>query len=69
MVAHAGVLQASQEVNNVGEPAVIECDRCEDQYHRLYDDMRFHAGEFFDPEREKSYSQLCDPCHRDLVRE
>ena len=34
----------------------------------LMDEVRFHSGHFFDDARGKAYDQLCDDCHRDVVR-
>lgn len=51
--------------------ATTTCPRCEEEYHDEYDDMRFRAGIFTEElpnGRTKQYDQLCEDCHRDVVR-
>ena len=56
--------QGRQEVN-MGE---IQCPRCKRTFITELHNVRFRAGSFYDPERDESYDQLCERCHREVVR-
>ena len=47
----------------------IQCPRCEKVYNPTYDGMRFRSGTFHDPGRGETYDQLCERCHREVVKE
>ena len=44
----------------------IQCPRCDREFHTLFDEMRFRAGSFYDPDEEESYDQVCEDCAREL---
>jgi len=44
----------------------ITCDRCGRTFHKELDRMRFRSGNFYDGQREESYDQICEDCHREL---
>ena len=48
--------------------ATVQCPRCKREFETMFDEVRFHSGHFFDDARGKAYDQLCDDCHRDVVR-
>jgi hypothetical protein len=53
-----------QEVSTLG---TVQCPRCEEEFHTLYDEVRFRSGSFHDAEREEAYEQLCEECHREVT--
>jgi len=57
--------QGRQEVT-MGE---IQCPRCERVFNTRLDAMRFRSGSFYDADREESFDQLCEDCHRAVVKD
>ena len=46
----------------------IQCPRCKRTFITELHSVRFRAGSFYDPERHESYDQLCEDCHRAVVK-
>jgi hypothetical protein len=46
----------------------IQCPRCKRTFITELHDVRFRAGSFYDPDRGESYDQLCEDCHREVVK-
>lgn len=46
----------------------VSCDRCGEQFNTYYDEVRLRNGDFSEPGGEESYDQLCEDCHRDIVK-
>jgi hypothetical protein len=55
-----------------GRPEVtmgeIQCPRCKRTFITELHDVRFRAGSFYDSDRGESYDQLCEDCHREVVK-
>lgn len=49
----------------------IECPRCTETFHKMFDDERFRSGRFTEELPDGTievYTQLCEDCHREVVR-
>jgi transposase-like protein len=46
----------------------IRCPRCKKTLVTELNETRFRAGSFYDEVREQSFDQLCEECHREVVK-
>lgn len=56
--------QSGRREVNMGE---IQCPRCEETFITEWHEVRFRAGSFYDAERDESFKELCEDCHRELT--
>ncbi len=52
-------------ISQMGE---IRCPRCKKTFVMELNETRFRAGSFYDDDREQSFDQLCEDCHREVVK-
>jgi len=46
----------------------VRCPRCKKTFVTELNETRFRAGSFYDEVREQSFDQLCEECHREVVK-
>jgi phage terminase large subunit GpA-like protein len=56
--------QSGRREVNMGE---IQCPRCEETFITEWHEVRFRAGSFYDAERDESFKELCEDCHREVT--